>query len=137
LLFALRKRLLERVATLWWRLRSGRPVGALVRATWRLIERRARAAGVARRPGMTPAAWAAEVRSVAPGLGPCLAKLTEVADWMTPSPKVLTAVPFATDIEIEHPEAEIRSACRLAVRGCTVTALGRARARRQKVKGKR
>jgi hypothetical protein len=120
-LFALRGRLAERLATLWWRLRSGRPADRLLRASWLLIERRARLAGVARGQGTTPPAWSARVRAVAAGPGQLLVTLAEITDRMVHAPRTADP-PGRSDIDI-------RTACRHAVRGCTVAALRTARAR--------
>ena len=118
----LRRRLAERMATLGWRLRSGQSAGRLVRTTWRLIERRARTAGRQRGPGVTLPAWSAAVEAGAPKLGPPLATLADVADWITHAPP-------ATLARLSRPETEIRAACHCAVRNCTVGALRQALSR--------
>jgi transglutaminase-like putative cysteine protease len=115
--FVFRRRLAERLATLWWRLRAAQPPDRLVPATWRLLDRRARAAGVGRRPGTTLTAWSAAVGAAAPALGRHLAELAEVADRLTHAPR--SARPPG------RPE-EVRALCRGAVRAGTVAALRQA-----------
>jgi transglutaminase-like putative cysteine protease len=129
--FACRRRLAERLATLWWRLRSGLPVERLVRATWRLLERRARAAGQPRRPGVTLTAWSAAVGTSAPEVGQPLAALAAIADWLLHSPSsAVTAQAGAPAARLALAagltEGEIRLICARAVRDCTVRLLRQA-----------
>jgi hypothetical protein len=117
---ALRRRLAERLATLWWWLRRRQAVGRLVRATWRLIERRARTAGQPRPPGVTLPAWSVAVGVDALALGPPLAALAEIADWITHAPTEAVSYQLSA---LSQKEEEIRTTCRRAVRHCTIGAL--------------
>jgi hypothetical protein len=115
LVFRTRWRLAERLATLWWRCRSEQPTDRLLRSTWRLIERRARLAGVGRRRGTTLPAWSARVGAVAPALAPLLSDLADAADRLLHAP--------APAVTAGQTNEELRATCRLAVRRCSVGAL--------------
>ncbi len=119
--WAFRRRIAERLATVWWHLRAGRAADRLVPSTWRLLDRRAAVAGAARRPGTTLAAFADRVTAAAPEPGDRLAALAALTDRLTHAP--------GTPAErFDRSESEVRTACRRAVRDWTVAAFRRAAA---------
>jgi transglutaminase-like putative cysteine protease len=113
-----RRRIAERVATLWWYARARREPARLVESTWKLLDRRASVAGRTRLPGTTLTAFARLVATTAPESGQQLAALADVADRLVHAPGSLAE-------KLGRPETEIRAVCRQVVRDWTVATFRR------------
>jgi transglutaminase-like putative cysteine protease len=108
----------DALATLSWRITSGRPLRGCVLTTLRLVERRSGWAGYPRPPGLTLARWYAPIMVTADASAGDLGRLVRVADW------ILYAAE-GNRVRLPWDERDIRILCRRVVRAWT---LGRFRA---------
>ena len=83
LLVLFRRRLTRGVMRCWWWLRVGRAADGGVLATWRLLELRARHAGVGRPRNQTLRGWYLKLFAKQPMAYESLAKLAAMSDWVS------------------------------------------------------